>query len=68
MQDLCISYNYVFVVQQHLEVSFNLGAPFMWISVLAIALLSQTKKSQAEIVRSIVQMYCSDQWLEEFIL
>lgn len=29
MQDLCILYNYLFVVQQHLEVSFNLGAPFM---------------------------------------
>lgn len=68
MQDLCISYNYLFVVQQHLEVSFNLGAPFMWNSVLVIALLSQTKKSQAEIVLSIVQIYCSDHRLEEFIL
>lgn len=68
MQDLCISYNYLFVVQQHLEVSFNLGGPFMWNSVLAIERLSQTKKSQAEIVLTIVQIYCSDHCLEQFIL
>lgn len=68
MQDLCISYNYLFVIQQHLEVSFNLGALFTWSSVLAIVLLSQTKKSQAEVALSIVQIYRGDRWLEEFIL